>query len=155
MVWRILSLIRLADVNVELPAQPLFADFVSRTHCGRESSDTSMELGGDTHFHRYENRLGDEDKENMHPFNLLPEQPCMAHFNLPNKELPTSAVFDDLKNCGIHVAGVHCLQHTPNGSVTITFSSADYRSLFLKKSSYLRKFFSSTCSGLSAAGQRP
>ena len=132
-------------VDAELPAQPLFADVVGRSHRGSESSD--MDLDGDVHFHRYENRLGDEDKENMHPFNLLPERPCTAHFNLPSKDLPTSAVFDDLKNCGIRAAGVRCLQRTPNGFVTVTFSSADYRSLFLKKSSYIPKRFSSSRSG--------
>ena len=128
-----------ADVDVQLPAQPLFAD-VGRPHHGSESSD--MDLDGDVHFHRYESRLGDEDKENMHLFNLLPERPCTAHFNLPSKDLPTSAVFDDLKNCGIRVAGVRCLQRTPNGFVTVRFSSTNYRSLFLKKSAYIPKRFS-------------
>ena len=132
-------------VDAELPAQPLLAEVVGRSHYGSESSD--MDLESDVHFHRYESRLGEEDKENMHPFNLLPERPCTAHFNLPSKDLPTSAVFDDLKNCGIRAAGVRCLQRTPNGFVTVTFSSADYRFLFLKKSAYIPKRFSSSCPG--------
>ena len=97
---------------------------------GSESSGKSMETDGDPLFHRYNGRLGDDEKEHIHPFNLLPELPCTAHFNLPNKDLPTSDVFTDLKNCGIRAAGVRCLQRTPNGFVTITFSSADYRSVF-------------------------
>ena len=131
-----------ADVDVELPPQPLFAD-VGRPHYGSESSDIDLDM----HFHRYESHLGDEDKENMHPSNLLPERPCTAHFNLPRKDLPTSAVFNDLKNCGIRVPGVCCLQGTPNGLVTVRFSSTDYRSLFLKKSAYIPKRFSSSRSG--------
>ena len=106
-----------------------------------------MDLDGDVHFHRYESRLGDEDKENMHSSNLLPERPCTAHFNLPSKDLLTSAVFDDLKNCGIGVAGVRCLQRTPNGFMTVRFSSTDYRSLFLKQSAYIPKRFSSSRPG--------
>ena len=136
-------------VDAELPVQPLFAEVVGRPHRGSDSSVKSMETDGDLLFHQYDKRLGDEDKDHIHPSNLLPDRPCTAHFNLPTKDVPTADVFTDLKQCGIRAAGVRCLQCTPNGFVTITFSSADYRSLFLKKSAFIPKRSSSTRPGSS------
>ena len=136
-------------VENEFPVQPLFAEVVGRPRRGSETSVNAMEIEGDGRLRQYHDRLGDNDQDHIHPFNLLPERPCTAHFNLPTKEVPTADIFADLKQCGIRAAGVRCLQRTPSGFVTITFSSTDYRSLFIKKSAYIPKRFSSTRGGAS------
>ena len=92
-------------------------------------------------------RLTDAEKDSIHPLNILPQRPCTAHFSLSDKDTSLSQVFADLKNCGIRAAAVRCLQRNPNGFVSVTFSTSEYRDLFLRKSSFIRRHrnSSSTC----------
>ena len=78
----------------------------------------------DDYIMKNEARLSDSEKDRNHPLNILPERPCTAHFVLPAKDTPLSQVFTDFKNCGIHAAGVRCLQRSPNGFVSVTFSTS-------------------------------
>ena len=71
--------------------------------------------------------------------NILPERPCTAHFVLPAKDTPLSQVFTDFKNCGIRAAGVRCLQRSPNGFVSVTFCTSEYRDCFLRQSSFISR----------------
>ena len=82
-------------------------------------------------------RMSDADKLNIHPYNLLPERPCSAHFLLSNKEVSLSDMFTDFKSCGIRPAGVCCVQRSSNGFVSVTFLTADYHNLFVRKSSFI------------------
>ena len=71
--------------------------------------------------------------------NILPERPCTAHFVLPAKDTTLSQVFPDCKNCGIRAAGVRCLQRSPNGFASVTFSTSEYGDCFLRKSSFISR----------------
>ena len=84
-----------------------------------------------------EARLSDAEKDRIHPLNKLPEHPCTAPFVLPAKDTPLYQVFTDFKNCGPRAAGVRCLQRSPNGFVSVTFSTSEYRDCFLRKSSFI------------------
>ena len=84
-------------------------------------------------------RLTDAEKHSIHPLNILPERPCTARFSLFDKDTSLSQVFADLKNCGIRAAAARCLQRNPNGFVSVTFSTSEYRDLFLPKSSFIRR----------------
>ena len=92
--------------------------------------------------------ITEAEKDSIHPPNILPERPCTAHFSsLSDKDTSLSQVFADLKNCGIRAAAVRCLQRNPNGFLSVTFSTSEYRDLFLRKSSFIRRHrtSSSTC----------
>lgn len=82
-------------------------------------------------------RMSDADKPNFHPYNLLLERPCSAHFMLPNKEVSLSDTFANFKSCCILLAGVCCVKRSPNHFVFMTFSTADYRNLFVRKSFFI------------------
>ena len=83
-------------------------------------------------------RLTDAEKDSIHPLNILPKRPCTAHFSFSDKDTSLSQVFDDLKSCGIGTAAVRCLQRNPNGFVSVTFYTSEYRDLFLLKPSFLQ-----------------
>ena len=93
----------------------------------------------DDYIMKNEARLSDSEKDRIHPLNILPERPCTAHFVLPTKDAPLSQVFADFKNCGIRAAGVRCLQRSPNGFVSVTFSTSEYRDCFLRQSSFISR----------------
>ena len=59
--------------------------------------------------------------------------------------MPTTDIFDELKDCSIRLSGVRCLQRNPNGFVSVMFSTADYRALFLRKSAFIPRSRSSFC----------
>ena len=93
----------------------------------------------DDYIMKNEARLSDSEKVRIHPLNILPERPCAAHFVLPAKDTPLSQVFTDFKNCGIRAAGVRCLQRSPNGFVSVTFSTSEYRDCFLSQSLFISR----------------
>ena len=131
---------------------PSYAEIASSSHQRHESSsssvcpDSSPAPDGDGLFVDYDARLLDSEKGTIHPFNLLPDRPCSVHFMLADKSVGSSVIFDDLKTCDIRVSGVRCLQRSPNGFVSITFSTADFRDLFLCKSSFIPRRRSSSSS---------
>ena len=124
------------DLDAAVSDQLSYADVTrsSRQRRGSSSSYASDTPDGDSLFVAYDYRVPDSAKGTIHPFNLLPDRPCSAHFTLEDKDIPASAIFDDLKNCGVRVSGVRCLQRSPNGFVSVTFSTAANRDLFLRKS---------------------
>ena len=93
----------------------------------------------DDYIMKNEARLSDSEKDRIHPLNILPERPCTAHFVLPTKDAPLSQVFADFENCGIRAAGVRCLQRSPKGFVSVTFSTSEYRDCFLRQSSFISR----------------
>ena len=93
----------------------------------------------DDYIMKNEARLSDSEKDRIHPLNILPERPCTTHFVLPAKDAPLSQVFTDFKNYGIRAAGVRCLQRSPNGFVSVTFSTSEYRDCFLRQSSFISR----------------
>ena len=52
---------------------------------------------------------------------------------------PLSQVYTDFKNCGIRAAGVRCLQRSPNGFVSVGFSTSEHPDCFLRKSSLISR----------------
>ena len=130
------------EENMEIADIPSYAQMVGR----RRHSSVSSQSGVD-YIMRNAERLTDAEKDSIHPLNILPERPCTAHFSLSDKDTSLSQVFADLKNCGIRAAAVRCLQRNPNGFVSVTFSTSEYRDLFLRKSSFIRRHrnSSSTC----------
>ena len=93
----------------------------------------------DDYIMKNEARLSDSGKVRIHPLNILPERPCAAHFVLHAKDTPLSQVFTDFMNCGIRAAGVRCLQRSPNGFVSVTFSTSEYRDCLLSQSSFISR----------------
>ena len=92
-------------------------------------------------------RLTDAEKDSILPQNMMPERPFKAHFSLSDKDTSLSQVFPEVKSCGIRAAAVRCLQRNPNGFVSVTFASSEYRDLFLRKFSFIcrHRNSSSTC----------
>lgn len=74
--------------------------------CQRSDSVSSTSTNGARRLLAYSDCMSDDDKEHIHPFNLLPDRPCSAHFMLPTKDVPSTDIFSDFKNCGIHLSGV-------------------------------------------------
>ena len=103
---------------------------------GRRPRVLSQSLEDD-YIMKNEDRLSDSEKDRIHPLNILPERPCTAHLVLPAKGTPLSQVVTDFKNCGIRAAGARCLQRSPNGFVSLTFSTSEYRDCFLRQSSFI------------------
>ena len=134
----------IADDPMEDNDQPTFADAVRRNRSHSVASSTVSSLPESSRVLRDNaDRLGEAERDLHHPFNILPDRPCSAHFTC-DKELPVSDIFMDFKNCGIRAAGVRCLQSSPNGFVSVTFSTADYQDIFLRKSSLITRYRTSS-----------
>ena len=130
------------EENMDIADIPSYAQMVGRRRHSSVSSQSSVD-----YIMKNAERLTDAEKDSIHPLNILPERPCTAHFSLSDKDTSLSQVFADLKNCDIRAAAVRCLQRNPYGFVSVTFSTSEYRDLFLRKSSFIRRHrnSSSTC----------
>ena len=122
------------DESMEIEGPSSFAQAVG----GRRRTDSvSSNSSREGLFLNNHAGMSDADKLNIHPYNLLPERLWSALFMLSNKEVSLSDMFADFKSCGIRPAGVRCVQRSSNGFVSVTFSTADYRNLFVRKSSFI------------------
>ena len=122
-------------VSLDDSVPPSYAQMARPRRHPRVSSQ-SME---DDYIMKNEARLSYAEKDRIHPLNILPERPCTAHFVLPAKDTPFSQVFTDFKSSGIRAAGIRCLQRSPNGFVSVTFSMSEYRDCFRRKSSFISR----------------
>ena len=77
------------------------------------------------------------EEENFHPLNVTRDRPCTAYFNVGDNLTTAKDIFDSLLRDDIPATAVRCLQRQPNGSVLITFSTAEYRDCFLRKSTFV------------------
>ena len=113
-----------------------YAAVASHPRTPSVSSDTSQVCSDYQRLFATFDRMSNFEREHYHPHNVLPSRPCSAFFHLPEKEISTADIFQDIKSCSIPVSSVRCLQRNPH-HVLVTFSTRDYRDRFLKKSTYI------------------
>ena len=85
------------DESMEVEVPSSYAQAAGRPPTDSVSSDSLF--GG--LLLNYTTRMSVADRDNIHPFNMLSERPCSAHFMLSDKEVSLSDMFADFKSCGI------------------------------------------------------
>ena len=101
---------------------------------GHRADDRPPFDHGDTPFRI----LSDIERNNFHPLNVTPSRPCTAFFRV-GEDVTSKQIFDSFRNSGIPVQAVRCLQRKPSGDVVVTFSTAQYRDLFLQHSPLIER----------------
>lgn len=80
--------------------------------------------------------LTDLEREHFHPLNVTPDCPLTCFFRV-NEQLTAKDLFDSFLRDGIPTTAVRCLQRKPTGEVLVTFSTAEYASRFLQRSTLI------------------
>ena len=72
--------------------------------------------------------------ENATANNELPSRPCSLYFKYAKTSFDMRSLMQDVKNCGISLASVRCIQKVSADAYNITFTTPGERKLFYEKS---------------------
>ena len=68
--------------------------------------------------------------------NELPKRPCSFYFHLGNTNFDIQSILQDVKQCGVIMSDVRCVQKVSKDGYTITFKTPEGRQLFSEKSKF-------------------
>ena len=71
--------------------------------------------------------------ENAAANNELPRRPCSLYFRYAKPSFDMRFIMQDVKNCGISLASVRCIQKVSADAYNITFTTPEERKLFYEK----------------------
>ena len=75
------------------------------------------------------------EKDNFHPYNMLPDRPLTAFFR-PSERMDSKAILDSIAALDIPRSGVVCIQQSANGTVHVTFCKSEFHEAFLQRSAF-------------------
>ena len=104
-----------AEQNVEIADIPCYVQMAGRRGHSSVSNQPSID-----YIIKNAERLTDAEKDSIHQLNILPEQPCTAHFSLSNKDTYLSQLgIRKYIHTYIHTY-IHSLFATPNMGFSVT-----------------------------------
>ena len=77
--------------------------------------------------------LPTNDQQRLLRLNVVPNRPCSASFTLADNSVDSRCILDKIVSMGIPKTQVSCIQRSHSGVVSVTFSKAELRDLFLSK----------------------
>jgi len=74
------------------------------------------------------------EKDNFHPYNVLPDHPLTAF--KPSERMDSKAILDSIAAIDIPRTGVVCIQQSGKGTVHVTFRKSEFREGFFQRSAF-------------------
>ena len=142
--WHIAKVLIPPNWVLDFPSSESEADSVRDTYAARAASgwprnsdeqndaDNVPARGAHGNFHT----LTDLEQEHFHPLNVTPDCPLTCFFRV-NEQLTAKDLFESFLRDGLPTSAIPCLQRKPTGEVLVTFSTAEYASRFLQRSTFI------------------